>query len=206
MQSSKKKFKLDFIPVLFIVLGFLGLRYGVASFLGAQTAYAISASPKNITDATSTSAVSLASPLVTALDVLTSAKVPAFFSQGVALKERVVDSPVLLDENATQTCGISAFQVDVSGKTNVWNTIVLNKTINSPLGKIEIGSLPRGIDVVFSKNNDYIYNLQSGESIVDLKITNEIGSQKGSFSVPFFYTETASSDSTVVCQMNILNL
>ena len=65
--------------------------------------------------------------------------------------------------------------------------------------------MPAGIDVVFGANKDYSYSLKPGETTLDLEVINQVGSDDGNFSVPIIYTKIGQPDSSVICQMNILN-
>jgi hypothetical protein len=76
--------------------------------------------------------------------------------------------------------------------------------IVSRAGEIEIGSLPFGIDILFSQNRDYLHGVFEKDSALDLEIMNQEGSQKGNFSIPIIFTDKERNQTTV-CQMNIIN-
>ena len=71
--------------------------------------------------------------------------------------------------------------------------------------KLEIGSLPAGVDIAFSKNNRYSYEPVPGETEIDLKIVNEDGSRKGNFSVTVYFTKIGATNSSITCQLNVVN-
>ncbi|MBU4338687.1 GIY-YIG nuclease family protein [Patescibacteria group bacterium] len=114
------------------------------------------------------------------------------------LKERKIQKEIKIDKFAKHRCDAETFRLDISGRTIANSRLDLN----GEGGEIEIGSLPAGIDITFSKNKDYLYQPQNNETALDLQITNETDSQKGSFSVPIIYT---SGNSTTICQINIIN-
>ena len=121
------------------------------------------------------------------------------------LKVRSLHKNVVLDEKATHSCRAEPFRLDISGKSYLATTLILQNSGKQEPEEIEIGSLPIGIDITFSKNKDYIYRPQTGETALDLEITSEPGSQKGSFGIPIIYTKKGVSDSTTVCQINVVN-
>jgi hypothetical protein len=112
---------------------------------------------------------------------------------------------VHVNKNAKQHCGSDAFTINISKRTSAAAKIVLAPENQSSPKELYIGSLPDGIQIVFSKNDDYLYDPQTGETAIHLKITKEASSQKGSFSIPILYTEQGAVDSTMVCQINIIN-
>ncbi len=120
------------------------------------------------------------------------------------LKVRKIKRVAVVDKKAIHSCEADMFQVDITGKSSSSFKILVSKNGTST-EELEIGSLPIGIDIVFQKNNDYKYTPALEESILDLSITNEEGSQKGNFSVPIIYTSKNAKDSTTICQINIVN-
>jgi hypothetical protein len=124
-------------------------------------------------------------------------------AQTEPLKERKVEKIVNLDKDAYHKCNIEPFQIDISNRQTAFVHILLEKGKIQGSEEIEIGSLPIGIDLLFSKNEDYLYRPQIDESSLDVEITNQPGSQKGNFSIPIIYT---SGNSTTICQINIINL
>jgi hypothetical protein len=119
------------------------------------------------------------------------------------LKERRVEKIVNLDKNATHKCNAEPFRIDISNRQMAFVHILLEKGKIQGSEEIEIGSLPIGIDLTFSKNKDYLYRPQIDEESLEIEITNQSGSQKGNFSIPIIYTN---GNSTTICQINIINL
>jgi hypothetical protein len=117
---------------------------------------------------------------------------------------RKLTKNITIDPQATHSCQIKPFQADISGKSFFVGRVILQKTGNE-IEELEIGSLPNGIDVVFSKNNDYVYSPATEETEIDLKINNKSNSQKGSFNIPIIYTKKGTLDSSIMCQINIIN-
>jgi hypothetical protein len=124
-------------------------------------------------------------------------------AQPEPLKERRIEKIVNLDKNATHKCNIEPFRIDISNRQMASVHILLEKGKIQGSEEIEIGSLPIGIDLTFSKNKDYLYRPQIDEESLEIEITNQPGSQKGNFSIPIIYT---SGNSTTICQINIINL
>lgn len=119
------------------------------------------------------------------------------------LKTRKLNRAVFIDSKAEHNCRMEPFQIDVS-QGGIWPAkIILQKNGNS-VEELEIGSLPDGIDLIFSKNNDYVYYPGQEETSVDLTVTKQDGSQNGSFSVPVLYSDRQRNQ-TVICQLNIVN-
>jgi hypothetical protein len=106
-------------------------------------------------------------------------------------------------QKAAHRCDAEIFRIDISGRVSAQARILLGgKKIQS--GEIEIGSLPIGIDILFSQNRDYLRGVSQNDGAFDLEIVNQEGSQKGSFSIPILYTDRVSNQITV-CQINIVN-
>ena len=119
------------------------------------------------------------------------------------LKERVINRYFRIAQEAAQRCDAEIFRIDISGGVSAQARILLGgKKVQS--GEIEIGSLPIGIDILFSENRDYLHGVSQNDSAFDLEIVNQEGSQKGSFSIPILYTDRESNQITV-CQINITN-
>nr|MBP9816452.1 hypothetical protein [Candidatus Paceibacterota bacterium] len=76
------------------------------------------------------------------------------------------------------------------------------------VGLLEIGSLPVGIDIRFIGDTPYLVELfdDSPETFtLSANVFALEGAQEGSFSVPLVFTRTDGKESTVVCQINVLN-
>jgi len=121
------------------------------------------------------------------------------------LSTRRFERKITLDKTATHSCEVALFKIDVSGKNLIQTHIALKKNANIAY-KLEVGGLPDGIIIKFLKNSLYSYTPNSDELKIDLDIINENGSQKGNFSVPIIYTQKGGKNSSVICQINIINL
>jgi hypothetical protein len=122
------------------------------------------------------------------------------------LSTRKFEKKIAVDRKAAHTCEAETFRIDVSGKESARARVIFLRYANVPY-EIEIGSLPEGIDMTFEKNRDYKYAQGSGEKdiFITFVVHNQAGSQKGDFSIPLIYTQKGSKDSSVICQINIVN-
>lgn len=120
------------------------------------------------------------------------------------LPERKVTEILEIDENAKHGCAAEPFRIDISSLVATTANIVLRKN-GAGLEEVGIGYLPQGIDVVFAGSGGYIYRPKTNEASLGLEIKNKEGSQKGDFNIPIIYTHKGSKDSSVVCQLNIVN-
>jgi hypothetical protein len=110
------------------------------------------------------------------------------------------------DPNAKQSCATDEPFTDISstGTNNLLLLLVPGDPLNAE--ELEVGSLPYGIDIRFVGNQSYKYNPSTGETTIHLQIRKEAYStQKGKFTIPILYTETGATESTTVCQINVIN-
>jgi len=121
------------------------------------------------------------------------------------LSKRVLKKRVVIDSRALHSCEAETFRIDITSKSSARARIAFQRDSDAPY-EIEIGGLPQGIDIRFSKNSTYRYSQGASDRSFELVITNQQGSQKGNFSVPIIYTQKGGKDSSVVCQINIINL
>jgi hypothetical protein len=121
------------------------------------------------------------------------------------LTVRRFEKSIFLDKEALHSCEAEQFRMDVSGERSLRGEIFLNKNLDIGY-ELEVGSLPDGIDIRFSQNNKYLYQPGSSEDALEFDIFVQDGAQKGNFTVPFIYTQKGLGDSSVVCQLNIINL
>lgn len=118
---------------------------------------------------------------------------------------RVYDKEIFVNKDAKHECKAEFFRVDMSERSSALNTIQFTKEANISY-EMEIGSLPIGVDIRFSESNSYHKNLGSEDESIDISITKESDAPKGDFSVPIIYTQKGVFDSSVICQLNIVNL
>ena len=117
------------------------------------------------------------------------------------LTERTLDKLITTDKDAKHKCKVSSYSSDISNQNSTTVELALLGERNG-IENLEIGSLPLGIDITFSKNGGYSYSPTKEDDFAVLQIINQLGSQKGNFSIPIIYTV---SDSSIICQINILN-
>jgi len=120
------------------------------------------------------------------------------------LSKREFKKRIVPDSRAFHSCEAEVFRIDISGKVSAKARIALQRDSDAPY-EIEIGGLPDGVDVVFSRNSAYWYAQGANDRSLELAITNQLGSQKGDFSIPIIYTQKGTKDSSVICQINIVN-
>lgn len=111
------------------------------------------------------------------------------------LKTRKIQRILKIQNSDNISCLFNSFIVNL--KEEKTELADLNLAPSSFLKKLEIGSLPDGIDVVFENGN---YEILTKNSKLNLKIYRQRGSQKGNFNIPIIYSE---NNSTIVCQLNI---
>jgi len=120
------------------------------------------------------------------------------------LSVREFKKRVVPDSRAFHSCEAEVFRIDISGKASAKAGIMLQRDSDAPY-EVEIGGLPHGVDITFSKNSGYRYTQGAGDRSLELTIINQPGSQKGNFGVPIIYTQKGAKDSSVICQINIIN-
>jgi hypothetical protein len=112
------------------------------------------------------------------------------------LKVRKIERKIEIKNIDNLSCSGDQFVINI----NEEETKIINlKFSNKEMKRLEIGSLPAGIDIVFAQNNDY--EIYTNDEIVKLKIYRQKGSEKGNFSLPIIFN---SKSSTIVCQINII--
>lgn len=120
---------------------------------------------------------------------------------------RTYSKEIVLDSNATHTCRADIFRADLQSESSSRARVTLfqNKKKGLP-SFLEIGALPVGVNVVFKKNNEYTYTPGTRETVIEFDINRQAGAWEGDFTIPIIYTlQDSGKDSSVVCQINILN-
>ncbi len=112
---------------------------------------------------------------------------------------------ITIDQGALHSCAVEPFRIELSGKRRAGANVLLNKDADISF-TVEVGALPKGINVYFSDNDDYKYLPGTSETSLRLSIENEEGSQKGDFTIPIIFTKKNVVDSPVICQINVVNL
>lgn len=108
------------------------------------------------------------------------------------------------DVRARHSCEAETFRVDISQKNSATVRVMFQRA-NDALYEIEIGGLPQGVDVTFSRSSSYQQVQAANDKVLELAIHNQGNSQKGNFSIPIVYTQKGAQDSSVICQINIIN-
>jgi hypothetical protein len=120
------------------------------------------------------------------------------------LSHRELQRDVIVDATAAHRCEAEQFRIDVSGKSVEHANILLHPSADAP-HDVEIGGLPEGIDIRFAGDDGYLYHADTNDASLPLDIRNQDGSQKGDFTVSVIYTQKGAEDSSVVCQINVVN-
>lgn len=110
-----------------------------------------------------------------------------------------------LDIDATHSCWVDVFAVDMTWDPTKNNKIFINNT-SKALSTIEVLGVPQGFDVVFAKNKTNSITFPGGtkEILFSIEKTGD-DTQKGSFNIIFVFTKKGGSQSTTTCQMNLVN-
>ncbi len=120
--------------------------------------------------------------------------------------ERKVTKKIVLDKNATHSCEPSLFSINLRNGGSTQINISLLKNSATGFGSLEIGSLPKGIDVKINENGQYSKQIEENEESISLSISKQSGAQTGSFNVPIIYTiQNPSRASSFICQINLVN-
>jgi hypothetical protein len=112
------------------------------------------------------------------------------------LKVRKIERKIEIKNIDNLSCSGDQFVININEEEIKFINL---KFSNKEMKRLEIGSLPAGIDIVFAQNNDY--EIYTNDEIVKLKIYRQKGSEKGNFSLPIIFN---SKSSTIVCQINVI--
>lgn len=120
------------------------------------------------------------------------------------LTERKFDKRVAIARGAPHFCRSENFTVRVSHGSSARLRVALEgKEIQN--GELEIGSLPFGVEAAFSQSGDYLNRVSKNDRVSELEFVSREGSQRGSFSISVFYTDT-NTNQTTACQINLINV
>lgn len=117
---------------------------------------------------------------------------------------RIFTKKIFVNQDAVHTCTTKVFTVDMKGRTSTQNTLILTKEADIAY-EIEVGSLPTGIDVRFNDTNSYNRHIGLEDNMIDFTVTKKANAAIGSFTIPIIYTQKGVFDSSVICQINIVN-
>lgn len=149
-------------------------------------------------------------------EVWVSDYVPAFIPENLPkIFARVPEKIISIDPEASHSCKIDVFEVDMSEKDVEHRSIKIYQNESEPYS-LEVVGLPQGFKVSFpgggqggsqgdAQKGGGVYEPKSGESLIEIDINKKDDAQKGSFSVSFVFSKKNTPSSSVVCQMNILN-
>lgn len=112
---------------------------------------------------------------------------------------------VVVDPTAKHTCKVDIFRTDISDVATSILSVKFYGTSLLAAYDAEIGSLPNGIDVRFEKNNDYLYNFRGKETTLELIVNKQDNSLSGDFTIPIIFTHKSKEESSVICQLNLIN-
>ncbi len=132
-------------------------------------------------------------------------ELPVFEEPLPILSVRHFEKTVDIDKHAGHSCRAEQFRIDVSNQEFVETRLIITNSKAFVSGELEIGSLPDGIDIRFSESGDYVYHVAPNDTEVGISMVTQVGAQKGDFTIPIFYTQRGDLDSSVVCQINIVN-
>lgn len=121
------------------------------------------------------------------------------------LKERVYTKEIVIDPEALHACQAAPFSVDVSKRSTASVKLMLSGTWEGAY-ELEVGGLPLGIDMFFVRSDDYVYHPSVDEDTATLRVSAQEGAREGNFTVPVIFTKQEGKGSSVICQVNIVNL
>lgn len=116
----------------------------------------------------------------------------------------ILERKIVVDREAVHECAVENFRLNITADGTGIGRIAVRKD-GDAVYEIEVGSLPEGIDAVFATNKSHSYNPGVDEQVVELEVTQKSEAVRGDFSVPIVYTKKGNSDSSVVCQINIIH-
>ncbi len=113
------------------------------------------------------------------------------------LKVRKYEKEVKIKNTDNIFCSANPFVNNINEEET--KIIDLNLSPSNISKKLEIGSLPSGIDITFENT---AYELNTNSDKVILKIYRQTGSQKGNFNISIIYN---AQNSTILCQLNLFS-
>ncbi|MEN9558750.1 MAG: hypothetical protein RL141_1119 [Candidatus Parcubacteria bacterium] len=116
------------------------------------------------------------------------------------VEREATDQPVA-DPQAVHACVVTPFHVDVSGQRLTAIPVSVTDTLER-LGTLTIGSFPPGLSVAFADGDPYVHEVFGGSPPITLVVTNQVGSQGGSFDIALAYHVDGQ---TAVCHVNLVN-
>jgi len=112
----------------------------------------------------------------------------------------------VVDPYATHYCTAVDFMIRLSDTAIARHELTVHGMPPDIFATLTIGSLPLGVDVYFVTHNSYDMVLNGGVSTVEIAVRTQEGGQRGNFTIPIVYTLKKETDSSVVCQINVVNI
>lgn len=120
------------------------------------------------------------------------------------LKTRRYGVEIFPDLKANHSCEAETLRVDLTEQPFAFRKIFL-ETFAGFSYSLEVGSLPDGIDVVFSETKIHLLHTDTPLTEATVEISKQDGARKGDFSIPLIFIERGAEDSAFICQLNIAN-
>lgn len=116
---------------------------------------------------------------------------------------RPVERKIQIDPSADHSCRMENFTANMTSQNSLEKKIILTGSA-STAKDIEVLGVPSGFKIKFKKNNQTKTSI-SAEQTTNILIEKMVTAQKGNFNVSFVYTEKGSKNSSIICQMNLIN-
>lgn len=120
------------------------------------------------------------------------------------LKTRRYGVEIFPDLKADHSCEAETLRTDLTEQSFAFRKIFL-ETYPGFSYSLEVGSLPDGIDVVFSETKIHLLHTDTPLTEATVEISRQDGARKGDFSIPLIFIERGETDSAFICQLNIVN-
>jgi hypothetical protein len=128
------------------------------------------------------------------------------FPQDVLPEPHQYRKEVSVDAAADHFCETSPSLLDLTRQESARFFVNLSHGTSTGHEYLDLGSMPYGIDMRFVNGNRYRFDRVEEQSEVEVSVSVLPGAQRGSLSIPIIYTKEREQDSSVICQINILNL
>ncbi len=116
---------------------------------------------------------------------------------------RPPERKIQIDPLADHSCKMENFTANMTNQNSLEKKIILTGSA-STAKDIEVLGVPSGFKIKFKKNNQTKTSISS-EQTTNIFIEKMAMAQKGNFNVSFVFTEKGSKNSSIICQMNLIN-
>ncbi len=116
---------------------------------------------------------------------------------------RPPERKIQIDPSADHSCRMENFTANMTSQNSLEKKIILTGSA-STAKDIEVLGVPSGFKIKFKKNNQTKTSI-SAEQTTNILIEKMVTAQKGNFNVSFVFTEKGSKNSSIICQMNLIN-